>query len=72
MARRRRRLRPSIIEVVKREMRLQGVTQGDIARHCVVATSQLSPWLRGKRGLRQETIESVLAYLGIRLMGPGE
>lgn len=66
------RLKPSIADLVRREMRKQDISLRTLARECRCDHGSLSRWLAGRRTVTVETAERVMARLGIKVTPPGK
>lgn len=62
----------TVSESLRREIERSGITRYRIAQDTGIAESQLSRFISGQVGLRQETIDKLAAYLGLELRPRGK
>lgn len=51
----------SLRSIIAKRIKTKGLSQADLARRAGVRPQRLCDWLKGRRALRQDTVERLLA-----------
>jgi transcriptional regulator with XRE-family HTH domain len=62
----------TVTETLKEAIRASGRSLNQLAKASGVGSDRLSRFMRGRRGLTNEAIDSLCTALGLRLVGPEE